>query len=44
MKPALLLLLLLAACSHEMPTCKGTPFALNPGQWTPTADDMKAPR
>lgn len=37
----LLALMALAACSNQhLGQAKGTPFALNPGHWTPTAADL----
>jgi hypothetical protein len=39
-----LILLALSACSgHELACCEGPVFALNPGNWQPSADDLKAP-
>jgi hypothetical protein len=41
----LIALLALGACSNFKPAreaaaCTGTPFALNAGLWTPTAEDL----
>jgi hypothetical protein len=39
-----LILLALSACGgHELASCKGPAFALNPGNWQPSADDLKLP-